>query len=181
MFRRNSVNQRRALSRGALLRHRAAPVQASYVAPNDRIQDAHIHQNLREQILNKLDKMTEDEIDKVSKQLDEITRADEEQKHQDEFDRNHHQELTQEALDQVGELPSPNNFKDDKSITELSEYGSKSRDVRSRSSKRSSKSYISKLQQDLDSERAQRLKLEKEIEHLKKISSEISSRLCLNH
>jgi predicted RNase H-like nuclease (RuvC/YqgF family) len=47
-------------------------------------------------------------------------------------------------------------------------------------SRLSNKTYIQHLQSELDEEKAARLKLEKELEELKKLSSEISSHLGLN-
>lgn len=180
MFLRNSVNQRRSLSRGAFRKHRETPNKHHVVQSyNHKVNEEEMKKSIKDQILNRLDKMTEEEIDRVSRQLDELSKADEEKKHNDDKFEREELELTQEALDKVGDLPQPNNFKEDKSITELSDYGSKSRDIRSRSSKRSSKSYVSKLRQELENERLQRQKLESEIEELKKLSSEISSKLGL--
>lgn len=125
--------------------------------------------------------MTEEEIDKISKQIDEISRgdieyrADEVPPGDEAFDKEGN-DYKQELADQVEALPEPTK---NKSITELSEAGSQNRDSASRASKRSSKSYIIKLRQELESEREQRLKLENEIEQLKRISSEISSKLGL--
>jgi len=47
-------------------------------------------------------------------------------------------------------------------------------------SKLTSKTYISKLEQQLNAEREARLRLEKEIEEMKKINAEISSKLGLS-
>jgi len=47
-------------------------------------------------------------------------------------------------------------------------------------SKISNKTYIHSLQQELDNEKKARIKLEKELEELRKISSEITSHLGLN-
>ena len=44
----------------------------------------------------------------------------------------------------------------------------------------SSKTYISKLEKQLQSEKEARLKLEKEVEEIKKINAEISSKLGLS-
>lgn len=169
----HSVNRRRALSRGANQGRR------EYQKPNNHTQliqrpQEDDKQQIKKQIIEKIDHMTEEEIDKISKQLDEISRAGE----HNEFDREEPEEIAKESQDFVGDLPAPHNFQEDKSTTELSEYGSQGRkDLGSVSSKRSSKSYLDKLKQDLETERAQRKKLEAEIEELKKISSEISTKL----
>lgn len=58
---------------------------------------------------------------------------------------------------------------------------SKVRSKFSTASKSSSRSYILRLKEELDKEKAERVKLESEIEELKKISSEISSKLGINN
>lgn len=121
------------------------------------------------QIIGQIDKMTEEEIDRISKQIDEISRGDNELRAEeipdahDDYGRDG-DDYRQELADQVKELP---------------EAGSAHKNSVSRGSKRSSKSYIIKLRQDLENEREQRQKLENEIEELKRISSEISSKLGL--
>lgn len=175
-----SVNRRRALSRGTAQRGTVLQTPNHRNEPAPNLPDEDFKKHLKDQILTKIDKMTEEEIDKVSKQLDEISKAEGEYKHHDEFGRDESQEIDQEQNDYVADLPNPANYQDNKSITELSEYGSRTRDVRSRSSKRSSKSYISKLRLELESERAQRQKLESEIEELKKLSTEIGSKLGIH-
>lgn len=52
--------------------------------------------------------------------------------------------------------------------------------AKSEISRLSNKTYIQHLQTELDEEKAARLKLERELEELKKLSSEISSHLGLN-
>lgn len=52
--------------------------------------------------------------------------------------------------------------------------------AKSEISRLSSKTYIQHLQSELDEEKQARLKLERELEELKKLSSEISSHLGLN-
>ena len=51
----------------------------------------------------------------------------------------------------------------------------------SRRSNATSKTYISKLEKQLDIERLARLKLEQEVEEMKKINAEISSKLGLSN
>lgn len=50
----------------------------------------------------------------------------------------------------------------------------------SRASKATSKTYISKLEKQLESERQARLRLEQEVEEMKKINAEISSKLGIS-
>ena len=168
-----SVNQKRALSRGIAVRPRES-LQPNFQTLNPPEEE---NQRVKKQIINKIDKMTEEEIDRISRKIDEITQGDEDHKveeHQiaeneaEKEDVDAHQELQ----DQVDSLPEqPNDYK---SATELSE-------ARSRGSQRSSKSYVLKLRQELQNEREQRERLEHEIEELKKISSEISSKLGIKH
>ena len=51
----------------------------------------------------------------------------------------------------------------------------------SRRSTATSKTYISKLEKQLEAERVARLKLEQEVEEMKKINAEISSKLGLSN
>ena len=51
----------------------------------------------------------------------------------------------------------------------------------SRRSNATSKTYISKLEKQLEVEKQARLKLEKEVEEMKKINAEISSKLGLSN
>lgn len=127
--------------------------------------------------------MTTDEIDKLSRQLENL-RADKASNDnpdaESELEREEPDEEAEEIRDEVSELPSMK-ADDEKSTTELSEYGSQyPPDLRSRSSQRTSKTYISQLKKELENERAERIKLEKEIEKIKQISSEISSKLGIN-
>lgn len=169
-----SVNRRRALSRGSGRHNYNKERTSSQVRPSPQ-EDKN---EVKKKIFEKIEKMTEDEIDKISKQLDEISRQDEKSHQNADFSKEYYRE---EEGDNVGDLPGPGEYRDEKSVTELSEYGSqKPKDVNSVSSKRTSKTYISQLRMELEQERAQRLKLESEIEELKKLSSEISSRLGLS-
>lgn len=54
-----------------------------------------------------------------------------------------------------------------------------SRSVRTGGTRQSSKTYVSKLEKDLQAERAAREQLQREIEEIKKVNSEISSKLGL--
>jgi len=179
-----SVNQRRALSRGTGRRHRG--VSKSYTPLQFKEQKANDEkQEIKMKIMDKIDQMTEEEIDKVSRQLDEISRASEAPKaeHIPDYDGQDHdlEHEHEEQKDIVDNLPEPGEYCERKSITELSEYGSmRPRNMKSASSKRSSKTYISNLRKELDKERVERLKLESDIEELKKISHEISSKLAMN-
>lgn len=125
--------------------------------------------------------MTEEEIDQISKQIDEISKGENEWRADEipPWDEEHDKEegdFKQELADQVTPLPDAAK---NKSVTELSEAGSQNKESASRISKRSSKSYIIKLRQEIENEKEQRLKLENEIEQLKRISIEISSKLGL--
>ena len=51
----------------------------------------------------------------------------------------------------------------------------------SRRSQATSKTYISKLEKQLEAEKQARLKLEQEVEEMKKINAEISSKLGLSN
>ena len=171
-----SLNSKRAMSRGIGYRHRDS-LQQNLQTLNPPEEDKLKFKN---KVINQIDKMTEEEIDRISKQIDEITQADNEHKAEvpPQFENepaNEEAEVNQELEDQVD--PLVYQHYNNKSVTELSETGSKVRDTASRGSKRSSKSYIMKLRQELQSEREQRHKLESEIEELKRISSEISSKL----
>jgi rubrerythrin len=189
MFLRNSVIRKRAFSRSAAFKYRKDANIHNLRTENSvrGNEDNHVH---KERVHDKLDLLNEDDIDKVSRQIDEIIkihdvnhndkdRVNGEHRGDGEFYRDEYDEEAEELNDKVSDLPEPANYAENKSITELSEMGSKPRDIRSRSSRRSSKSYISKLRQELDNERSQRQKLESEIEELKRFSSEISSRLGL--
>ena len=176
-----SVSRRSAIARSSHLGRRKVANRHFIRSAQQTREIEESKENIKKKILDKLEKMSEAEIDKVSKQLDEITKGDEELakevenpedglEREDTFDR--------EEEDVVADLPSPANFAENKSISELSECATKHKDLRSRSSK-TSKTYISHLKHELEAEKAQRMKLEEEIENLKKISSEISSRLGL--
>lgn len=170
-----SVNQKRALSRGIGYRPRES-LQQNLQTLNPPEEDK---QRFKSKVISQIDKMTEEEIDRISRQIDEITHGENELKAEalQQLDNNQEDEYNQELEDQVD--PLVDNYHNTKSVTELSEAGSRARDTVSRGSRRSSKSYIMKLRQELQSEREQRHKLESEIEELKRISSEISSKLGL--
>lgn len=53
------------------------------------------------------------------------------------------------------------------------------RSIRSKASGASSRTYVSKLEKELNHEKEARLRLQKEIEEIKKVNSEISSKLGL--
>jgi hypothetical protein len=191
-----SVNSRRALSRGmAATRSVYVPTQANRPMTGKA---EHLDQeSIKNQILDQIEKMSKDEVDKMSKQIDQITHdGDHESDHIGDtradmkFDRDNYNTLEghkehegspdrhndPENQDTVQDLPQNNvhDYYDQPSHK-------KPRSKYSRSSKRSSKSYIHKLKEDLDKEKEERVKLESEIEELKKISSEISSRLGINN
>ena len=73
----------------------------------------------------------------------------------------------EEAQDEVGEMP------------EYLESASEMKPTASQISQMSGRTYISQLKKQLDDERQARVKLEGELEDLKKISSEITSHLSL--
>ena len=177
---RNSVNGRRALSRSAAFKYRKDSNRHYQKSENRGFEDN--KSQFKERMNEKLD-LLDDDADRVSRQIDDIIKmSDVEQingdhKNDSEFDRNEDDEDAQEMNDNVPDLPEPAG--DNRSISTLSEMGSSRQDVRSRSSRKTSKSYISKLRGELENERSQRLKLESEIEELKQITSQISSRLGL--
>lgn len=179
-----SVSRRSVVSRSSHLSRRHTSKRNSLrSAPQQPRKQEPSKEEIKRQILDKIEKMTEEEIDKVSRQLDEISKTGNEEQKKDlenpenEVDKQDTYDKAEE-YDQVGDLPSPANFAENKSVSELSECNTKHRDFRSRSSK-TSKTYISHLKNELEAEKAERMKLEAEIEELKKVSSEISSRLGL--
>lgn len=174
-LRKNSINSKRALSKGYA--HR------TYQKPSYPIKQTHIdnqsnresRKHTKDKILAKIEKLTDAEIDKISQQLDKITGNDHSQK-PEEFDLE-----AEEVNDGVNDLPQDEaNENKYRSVSEISEYGSRTKDRKSISSQRSSKTYISALKKELDIEREERMKLEQEIKKLKKLSSEISSKLGIN-
>lgn len=198
-----SVNQRRAISRGLAERNSAYNLSANRRITS-KLSNAD-KESIKDQLIEKIERMDHEDIERMSKQIDEMDKGEQEfrktssgfpkekyfnnQEQDNEFEREHYNTLEHpddnkdEEKDEVKDLPESPTIKHDfmKSASELSEYGSRPRSKLTRSSKRSSKSYIFKLQKELDREKAERMKLESEIQELKKISSEISSRLGLNN
>lgn len=179
------MNGRRALSRSAAFKYRKDSNRHYQKSENRGYEDN--KSQYKERMNEKLD-LLDDDADRVSRQIDEIIKMSDVQhseaehmngdhRNDSEFDRNEDDEDAQEMNDNVPDLPEPAG--DNRSISTLSEMGSSRQDVRSRSSRKTSKSYISKLRGELENERSQRLKLESEIEELKQITSQISSRLGL--
>jgi hypothetical protein len=183
----NSVNGRRALSRSAAFKYRIDANRHIQKSENSIRGNEDNKSQFKERNHEKLD-LLDDDADKVSRQIDEIIKISDVQhseveqingdhKADSEFDRDDIDEDAEEMNDNVPDLPEP--AYDNRSVSTLSEMGSSRKDVRSRSSRKTSKSYISKLRGELENERSQRLKLESEIEELKQITSQISSRLGL--
>lgn len=221
-----SVHSRRALSRGQAVTRSVHVPQQTLARPMTG-KSSHIDkESIKNQLIEQIERMSKDEVDKMSRQVDEMTgdgdhaaqnadnypdsqaQADLDLDRED-FDtlnvaaktqdvndpHGESHEFDHEAQDMVPDLVrtsnlSPLNDYDDKVSRRTKPRSKFSKHFYSfspkigyisRSSKRSSKSYISKLKEDLDKEKAERLKLESEIEELKKISSEISSRLGINN
>lgn len=174
--------KRKQFSHTVAQRTYQTPANPVLAQPADLQANPEEGENVKSKVIERIEKMTEEEVDRISKQLEQLTGehleqqkiAEEEQKEQDDHDLE-----AEEIQDKVSNLPEEAEY-GQRSVTEVSEYGSRFRDVRSRSSKRSSKSYIDKLRKELESERMEREKLEGEIEKLKKLSSEISSKLGIN-
>ena len=207
-----SVHSRRALSRGqAATRSVQMPQQPITRPMTGKL--SHIDkESIKNQIIEQIERMSKDEVDKMSKKVDEITKdgdheaqnannqpdhnvqADPEFERED-FDtlnvgaktqdvndpHNESHVIEQEVQDVVPDLVKTANLDPANDYNDKGSRRTKIRSRFSRSSKRSSKSYISKLKEELDKEKAERVKLESEIEELKKISSEISSKLGINN
>lgn len=117
----------------------------------------------RNKIIEKIEKMTDTEIDKVSKQLDKLVENEQSQKPEEEsqIEKEEFDLEAEEINDQVYDLPKEDkNTGKYRSVSEISVYGSKVRSKKSRSSQRSSQTYILKLKRELDTEREERMKLE---------------------
>jgi hypothetical protein len=188
VYLKNSVNGRRALSRSAAFKYRNNDNRHFQKSENSIRGNEDNKSQFKERMHEKLDLLNDEDADRVSRQIDEIIKISDVQHseveqlngdHQadSEFDRDEADEEAQELNDKVSDLPEP--VDDNRSISTLSEMGSSRKDVRSRSSRKTSKSYISKLRHELENERSQRMMLESEIEELKKVTSQISSRLGL--
>ena len=68
----------------------------------------------------------------------------------------------------------------EETMSRVSKAASRMSVTKSELSRLSNKTYIMHLQQELDEEKQARLKLERELDELRKLSSEISSHLGLN-
>lgn len=186
-----SVSQKRAISKGLAARN------AGYNISTNRPMTGKLSnldkESIKDQLIEKIEHMDHEDIEKMSKQIEEIDKGEQDlrktssgfpkdnifnnQEHDQEFERQHyntieHQDGNEnEEKDEVNDLPQNQKDRrdDNRSVSELSEYASKARSKLSRSSRRSSKSYIFKLQKELDREKAERMKLESEIKELKKI------------
>ncbi len=84
--------------------------------------------------------------------------------------------------DKVNDLQDNNNGEDfdrDDTLSRVSRVSKYSNLAKSELSRISNKTYIMHLKSELDEEKQARLKLERELEELRKLSSEISSHLGL--
>lgn len=181
--RKNSVNRRQKFSSTVAHRtHQAPPNPVLQHAYDQRAAEAENNNHTKSKVIERIENMTEQEIDKISRQLEKITGEDhkevESQIENEELDD--HDLEAEEIEDRVNNLPEAVGYNDQRSVTELSEYSSRVSHAKTRSSQRSSKSYVDKLRRELESERNERKKLESEIEKLKKLSSEIGSKLGIN-
>lgn len=204
-----SVSKRRALSRGlAATRSVHVPYQQRPMTGKSSKID---QESVKDQLINQIERMSKDEVEKMSRKIDEITKdGDHEYQQADnypmnndlpqgdpEFEREQYNTLDVEMPPEATPEPAPENFNMEESKDYVDELPptitpknngvfytpqdkKRPKSNYSRSSRRSGKSYILSLKKELDQERSERYKLEQEIEQLKKISSEISSKLGLN-
>ena len=114
-------------------------------------------------IYQAVEKLDENEIDKISVIIDNA----EEQIPQTQPVDEENQQIEQEERDAVEDLPAEDN------LTSVSQV----KPTQSQISNMSGRTYISQLQKQLNEEKHARLKLESELDDLKKISSEITSQL----
>uniref|UniRef100_A0A7S3KKS9 Uncharacterized protein n=1 Tax=Euplotes crassus TaxID=5936 RepID=A0A7S3KKS9_EUPCR len=170
-----SIHRRRAFSKTAQKGFQTTAYPGSYHFQQPQLEAEAA--DTKSKVLQKIEGMTEEEIEKISKQLDQINGKEQPENLNEQDD---HDLEAEEIGDQVNDLPEDIRADDKMSVTELSEYGSRQTDNVTRSSQRSSKSYVEKLRRELESERTERKKIELEIEKLKKLSSEISSKLGIN-
>ena len=114
--------------------------------------------------------MDDKSIDKIQSQIDQQPAAEQAQGEQDRPEQlegvSDNESEEQKLHDEIASLYYGDGY---------SEYSGASR-----RSQKTSATYISKLEKELEEEREARERLEKELEEIKKISSEISSHLGLN-
>ncbi|CAI2370201.1 unnamed protein product [Moneuplotes crassus] len=131
-------------------------------------------ENAKSKVTQRIERMTEEEVEKISNQLNDI----EPKSHQKTHIRKDVQDLkTKEINNKPKDLSDEGIIDDKTSATQASESKSSQDGIKSRSSQKTTESYIDKLRQELEEERVQRKRLEQEIEKLRKISSDISSKL----
>ena len=118
-------------------------------------------------IYQAVEKLDENEIDKISVIIDNADKTAEEQIPQTQPVDEENQQIEQEERDAVEDLPAEDN------LTSVSQV----KPTQSQISNMSGRTYISQLQKQLNEEKHARLKLESELDDLKKISSEITSQL----
>ena len=118
-------------------------------------------------IYQAVEKLDENEIDRISVIIDNADKTAEEQIPQTQPVDEENQQIEQEERDAVEDLPAEDN------LTSVSQV----KPTQSQISNMSGRTYISQLQKQLNEEKHARLKLESELDDLKKISSEITSQL----
>lgn len=132
-----------------------------------------------------VEKLSEKDLEKMSR----ILKVDNDDKNQQDFNNKHqyndNESNAQDELnDRVDDLQNGDNLLNndrDEVMSRVSRASSKySQMAKSEISRLSNKTYIQHLQTELEDEKNARLKLESELEELKKLSFEISSHLGLN-
>ena len=116
--------------------------------------------------------MDDKSIDQIQSQLEQQQQPEDEKKDQ--------QEAPPQALDDVSDKEAEEQKLHDEIDSLYYGDGYSEYTGASRRSQKTSATYISKLEKELNEEREARERLEKELEEIKKISSEISSHLGLN-
>ncbi|CDW85502.1 UNKNOWN [Stylonychia lemnae] len=126
----------------------------------------------KQKILDAVEKLSEKDLEKVSKILEDNTGAEDQSNFQDELN---------DRVDDLQENQNDGGANDkDETLSRASRSSRYSAIPKSEISKLSNKTYIQHLQTELEEEKQARLKLERELDELKKLSSEISSHLGLN-
>ena len=134
----------------------------------------------KQKIIEAVEKLSDKDLEKFSK----ILKADTAQRPPQAFNQEEEddqQQLQEELLDRVEEMPEGDpDLAREETISRVSKAASRVSATKSELSRLSNKTYIMHLQQELDEEKQARMKLERELDELRKLSSEISSHLGLN-
>eukprot|EP00347_Sterkiella_histriomuscorum_P001686 403371067 len=132
----------------------------------------------KQKILEAVEKLSEKDLEKMSR----ILKVDNDEKiQQDQLQEDQSQVLQEELNDRVDDLQDIEGAGDrEETMSRVSRGSRFSAIPKSEISRLSSKTYIYHLQTELEEEKQARLKLERELDELKKLSSEISSHLGLN-